>query len=272
MSKRICVCSFIVGGLLVLLAALLVVSVSPTSETLSAAQRLRLERVVSEAEGCLTCHDASVQAGDSHVESVSLVVEYVQRASQPVVNLRHAPSRTTSPRVPVVVQADVRAIGQRILDLSDHDSLPLEPVAADFLAAYDTLQSADSAETVVGALETLAQIDELLRTFENQTQPLKWNAPSVPDQSPDVLAAVLVSQAAPSSVALSGQQSVVLMCGQSCGRALIDSALALTPVVMYDVQRRGPPAAFDNINGLGGRLPFRMVVDAQSSLFFAAFG
>lgn len=271
MSKQLCICSFIAGGLLVILAALLVVSTSSTNTSLSAAQRLRLERVVSETDGCLTCHDAPAQASDDSVESVSLVVMHTHMATLPAVNLRYATPHTATPNVTAAVQDDIHSIAQRILDLSDNDSLPLEPVATDFLAVYDTLQHTDSADEVAGALDKLAQIEDLLRTLENHAQPLKWRAPSTPDQSPDVMVAVSVSQSVPSSAALNSQPPTVLVREQASGRAMIDSVSEMVPVVVSDVLRRGPPAAFDNLVVLGRRLPFQHV-DAQSSLFFAAFG
>lgn len=277
MTKRIYVFSFIAGSLLVMLAALLVVSTSSTNNTLSAAQRLRLERVVSEADGCLTCHAAPAQASDDAVELVSLVVMHPRTVNPPTITLRNATSHTTTPRITTDVQAElqgeVRTIGQRILDLSDNDSLPLEPVATDFLTVYDSLQQADSVADVAGALDKLAQIDDLLRTLENQTQPLKWRALSTSDQSPDVMAAVPVSQSAPSYAALNNQPPTVLVREQTVGRAMIDSASKMVPVVVSSVQRRGPPAAFDNLIVLGRRLPFQHHASAQSSfLFFAAFG
>lgn len=272
MNKRLCICGFISGGLLLLAAVLLIVTADAPHGSISAAQRLRLETLAGDAGGCLTCHAAPAQAEAGQVALVTRpVVAHDRIALTLHADLRAASDAAPSVTLPTAAQDEIRVMAQRILDLSDQDALPVRDTATAFLAEVDALQAASSADDVAHVLERLAQIDETLRALEHQAQPVKWTIPDTTDPAPDALAVVPVLQA-PAPAAVVSAVPVIASCDVACGR--VNAALAAhdPAAQVFDVQRRGPPALADNRIVVGRRLPFPAFAGEQSSFIVSTLG
>lgn len=271
MNKRLCICGFIIGGLLLLAAALLIVTADAPRGSISAAQRLRLETLAPDANGCLTCHAAPAQAAEQVALVARPLVAHDRVALTLHAALRAAPDAASSALLPTAVQDDIRSMAQRILDLSDQDALPVRDTATAFLAEVDALQTASSADDVAHVLARLAQIDEALRALEHQAQPVRLTTPDTTDPAPDVLAVVPLLQV-PAPAAMVSAVPIIAPCAGVCDRVSAVLAAHDPAACVYDVQRRGPPALADNRIVVGRRLPFPVFVGEQSSFIVSTVG
>lgn len=269
MQKRLCVCGFVLGGLLVVLAAGLI-AYADHGSTLDSAQRLRLAHIAGETDGCLTCHDAPAAAAQVHDSPVALARDH---APQIDAQLRHSVTLNTAHTDTArVMLPDLQDMAQRILDLPHDDPGQVAQVNAltsDFLAAYDAL-AAPASDEVGGTLALLARIDDRLRTLEHQANPVRLAAESASVQAPQSFAAVPVSTAPHTPAAFAGDVPELVASESVCGWARAEAAARIPWLVMHDVQRRGPPEAHDNLFlfVLERRLPSLLPVDAQSFFVF----
>lgn len=272
MNKRLCICGFIIGGLLLLAAALLIVTADAPRGSISATQRLRLETLASDTGGCLTCHAAPVQAEAGQIALVARpLIAHDHIALTLHTDIHTAPDAAPSVLLPTAAQDDIRTMAQRILDLSDQDAVPVRDTATAFLAEVDALHAASSADEVTHVLARLAQIDETLRALEHRAQPVKWTTPDTTDPVPDVLAVVPLLQV-PAPAAVVSAVPIIAPCTGVCDRVSAALAAHNPAACVYDVQRRGPPALADNRIVVGRRLPFPAFAGEQSSFIVSTVG
>lgn len=247
MKRPLCIWGLIIGALLVAAAALLVVHADHTDGTRAATQRLRLERVVSQLDGCMTCHDTPDTADEGQVTLVVAPEPAGRSAYIMNVFMRDGDSSGVLPQIPETVRAEMHDIGQRILDLPPTDSEQVNAVTAGFLAVYDAARATGTAHDWHSTLDALRAVERQLQVLEYQAHPVRLAAASTPEQAPDTAAAWLASTQAPLPAAWSAQVAPVIM--PASHNACVpdaDAPIALR-VMAYDVQRRGPPAAFDNM-------------------------
>ncbi len=267
MQKRLCVCGFILGALLVVLAVGLIAYSDHAHATLDSARRLRLAHIASAPDGCLTCHDAPVRVQDA---PLALTQNRAPDAPHIDAQLRrsgvHPPAVVYTPAIDAA-PVDLQGMAQRILALP-HDTpgqvAQVNALTADFLIAYDALHVASVPDVLGGTLDQFARLDERLRTLEHQANPVQLAAASAPQQAPQSLAAVPLSTAPHVPAAFAGNVPELAPSEQVCGWACAAAAARIPWLVMHDVQRRGPPEAHDNLfvckRGLLPPLP----ADAQS--------
>jgi len=244
--KKFCIWGFILGALLVTLAALLIVYTDHSDGTITASQRLRLERTVSQLDGCATCHDTPDTAGAGQVTLV--VVPEPAGHSTYIMNvlMQQDASSDALPQIPETVRAEMHDIGQRILDLPATDAAQVDAVTADFLVAYDAAAAGVTTDWQ-STLDALGAIERQLRTLEHQAHPVKLAAATGSNQAPDAVDVWLTSTQSPLPVAWSAQAALVIIVTSHGAWVPDQDAQTAVRVMAYDVQRRGPPAAFDNM-------------------------
>lgn len=250
MKKPICICGVVLGALLVTFAAVLVVVSDSPANTIDASQRLRLERAVSQLDGCLTCHDPSNMTDTEQVTVVAAsapAYSYLAYATDAASDSSANAYTPALPQISPAVQADMRAIGQRILDLPVSNAEQVDAITADFLAVYDAAIAAESSIELGSTLAALSAIEEQLRTLEYQAHTVKLAATTSSDQAPDTLDALLVVPQSPVTAAWTSPTALVMTDANTHERVAGTQPVRAAMMTAADVQRRGPPAAFDNL-------------------------
>jgi hypothetical protein len=234
-------CAFVIGALLVLLAAVLVVHFDFTTSHAQAHQyqRARIAQSVSQLNnGCLTCHaivnDApQIELGYSPVRSPDRPWQEANEAQ--------APTIASVSLLQDQLNSQLITTGQRILNLPDRRTQRSEMIVTDYLRVYEMASAARDPQSVQLALGRLDGIEHDLRVLEHQASPFQL-----------VRQHIRHDQANPTALqTLTTMPGVAIVTpGQTIGEvAFVAFArpdtvqFAMPQAIVSAIYRRGPPAA-----------------------------
>jgi hypothetical protein len=228
--------TFAAGFLMVFLATALFLHLERAASRRDNADHVRVLQAVTSLENCLTCHVTSNVNPTLAANGVFSVTYH------PEIHLPEASTSDTraADSLKERVNTQLMNVGHQILSAPSTDGQTVEAVTQEFLRVYDQSRTEMDRDTLLGALERLEALEQLLHQLGHPAQSGRWaRADSSSIQSMQV-----IGQTAPStSYSLAYAGPVTLDLAVAFSPPCDELTVVMPAEVVLACHRRGPPTA-----------------------------